>query len=466
MTRLFSALVLCSCLVGLTNLVFAEPSRSENDMSAPRPLSAEPGVKKPAQGDYEPDELAQQNHQAFLAFKAGKYDVAQQLMQNIVAGLDHENGSELSLSEALENLYLCCSFSSKTREANEALERAKAIRKAFHMSPPEPKFVEILPNASARQRATRKVEEVVEIAEGRDPLFPPDSLKDKSVEAWSSLMITAQHERDTGEQKKACLSFRKALAIAGTFPKPNDKVVSTMNMLASVYRNMDRPNAARILYLACMDLYEKMGKSETADFANLLDNAGQTLILLHEYAGAQKLLERAEGVFKKIQGPASADLAMTMCNLGEVYLRQKQDEKGEEKIASALDMMRKSLKPEDMRVLITADNLAEVYAKKGKLKEAEDLQKSIVATMEKVVGKGVHPDLCLALHKLAQTLYNEKKYSEAEPLLKRCIDMNRAIYGEKDPRTLQSISAYAVFLEKTGRKEEADRIMKQVTSPG
>jgi tetratricopeptide (TPR) repeat protein len=154
-----------------------------------------------------------------------------------------------------------------------------------------------------------------------------------------------------------------------------------------------------------------------------------------------------------------------MCNLGEVYLMKKENEKGEQMIADALSMFKKTLKPEDMRVLITADNLAEIYSKHGKLKEAEDLQRSIIITMEKVVGKGVHPDLVVALNNLAQTLYREKKYPEAETNLKRCIEMNKAIYGDKHPKTVHSISAYTTFLEKTGRKEEADKIIKQLTAP-
>lgn len=445
----------------------AESAKSDSDMSPPRPVvSGKDGAaKKNIPADFEPDSLCQLNHEALSAFKEHNYENAQHLMAKVVEGLEQEKVSDLSLCEALENLHLILLAESKAKESDEVLSRAREIRKKFHMPSSDPRMVEILPSAVVRKQGTEMVKETADIAEGRDPLFPADKLTDKTAEAWSALMIMAQHQRETGEQKKALVNFRKALAIANTFSKPNDKVVSSMNLLASVYRNLDRPYSARILYLECMNLHEKMGKVDSADYATLLDNAGQTFVVLHEYAEAQKMFERAEQIFKKTRGAESADLAMAMCNLGEVYLMLKEDEKGEQTIANALSIFRKTLPPEDMRVLITADNLAEVYTRHGKLKEAEGLQRSLITTMEKVVGKGVHPDLCLAVNNLAQTLYREKKYTEAQPLLKRCIDMNKAIYGDKHPKTLSSISAYVTFLKKTGQQEEADQLLKQVTAP-
>ena len=466
--RFNSAFSLLIYLASLSNPALAEPVRSDNDMSGPLPLSSarqSAPVKSDAAVDSVPDTLAGLNHDAITAYKEHKYSVAQELLNKVISGLEQEKGSDLTLCEALENLHLTLSAQEKTKESDEILARARSIRQKFHLSSPAQKPVEILPTASIRQQDTAKVKETVAIAEGQDPLYTPDKLRHKSLESWSGLMILAQQERDIGEYKKAALDFRKALAIAATLAAPGDKVISSMNSLAGTYRNQDRPRSARILYLACLNLHEKAGKPKDADYATLLDNAGQTCVLLHEYTEAEKMLERAAEIFKTASREPGADLAMTMCNLGEVYLALKKEDKGEQIIAEALAIFKKTLKPEDMRVLITAENLAEIYSRHGKQKEAEAVQKSVIATMEKVVGKGAHPDLCLALNNLAQTLCQEKKFAEAEPLLKRCIDMNKAIYGEKSPRTLHAIGAYARFLEKSGRKEEADNLLKPVTAP-
>lgn len=486
MRNVSASIVLCSYLTTMllsSASANAESAKSEGDLSPAATKVATPAAsssskssekgpgsatgKGEAANSYEPDTLAQLNHEAMKAFKEHKNDVAQHLMEKVVAGLEQEKESELSQAEALENLHLILAAASSTQEADETLAKAKAIRASLHLPPADPKVVDILPTHALRKQATEKAKEVKEIVEGHDPLFPADKFteKEKSAEYWSTLMMTAKHEREIGEHRKSIYNYRKALAIAYATPKATDKVVASMNMLASLYRMGDKPSTARILYLECIQLHEKMGKTEGADYATLLDNAGQTLVVLHEYSAAEKTLESAVQIFKKASGAENADTAMAMCNLGEVYLMLKQDEKGEATIADALAIFRRVLKPEDMRVLITADNLAEIYSKHGKLKEAEELQRSVIATMEKVVGKGVHPDLCLALNNLAQTLFKEKKYNEADPLLKRCIDMNKAIYGEKHPKTVLAMRSYATFLEKTGKTEQADKIMKDLTAP-
>jgi len=462
-TRFVSSLLLLASLSLPLSPAWAESAKVDANMSPPKAVPTE--SKKETHNDFEPDSLAQLNHEALSEFKEHKNDVAQHLLDKVVAGLEQEKNADLSLAEALENLHLVLAAQSKAKESDEALQHAREIRKKFHLPALSPKTVDILPTATVRQQSTEKAREIAEIAEGRDPLFPADKLTTKTLEAYLALMQSAQHEREIGENRKAIFNFRKALAIANTMPKPNDKVVAALNMLAGAYRLMDKPGTARIFYMECIALDEKMGKTETAEYATLLDNAGQTLVVLHEYNEAEKMLEQATQIFKKTKGVDSADLGMAMCNLGEVYLMLKQDQKGEQIIADALTLFRRSLSPEDMRVLITADNLAEVYGKHGKLKEAEELQRTIIATMEKVVGKGVHPDLVVALNNLAQTLFQEKKYTETDPLLKRCIEMNRAIYGDKHPKTIAAIRSYVTFLEKTGKKEEGDRILKQLTAP-
>jgi tetratricopeptide (TPR) repeat protein len=448
----------------------AQPAGSDSDISAPARLETnkENPSQKKSSSNSEPDALAAINHKAITAFEDHQLDVAQQLMEKVVSGLSTEQGSELSLCQALENLHLILDSASKTKEAEQVLSRAGALRKKFHMPLSTPELVEIPPTAPARKQRTDLVSLTAAIVEGRDPLFGTVALSDKSADEWSSLMITARHQQETGELKKAAQSLRRALAIAAVLPPAtgNDKFCASLTQLAGVYRSLERLDCALILYLACAERYEKAAKAETADYANILANAGQTLFLLHDYTYAETIFERAAGAFKKALGPENADMAMVMCNLGQVYLADKQDQKGEETISGALSILRKVLKPEDMRILITDDCLAQIYLKRGKLKEAEDLQKSIVATMEKVVGKGrANPDLCLSMNNLARTLYQEKKYTEAEPLLKTCIDMNKSLYGEKDSRFLQSINTYLVFLEKTGHKEEADRLLRQITAP-
>lgn len=456
--RLALALVFCAGSCSLLMPAFgAELSQTE------KPAGQATELKTAAESDYDPDSLAQLNHEAINAFRTEQFERAEKLMEQVVAGLDKEKHSELSLAEALTNLSIILKREGKeNKESQTAIARAKAIREKLHMPPIEHNLVDILPNANYRKQGTDMVKETSDILEGKDPLFPEGSIADKSAQAWSIVMLEAQQEKQKGDIKKEYMSLRKALAIAHAFPSPNDKIIASMNMLADAYRHMGRPYSARMLFLECLSLNEKLGKAESAEFATLLDHAAQTLLVLHEYDEAEKLLERAIQIYKKALGHENADLAMTMCTLGELYLQQKQDEKGEKLLTEALAMMKKTLKSDDLRILISEDCLATYYSRKGRLKEADALQTAVVSKMEKVYGKA-NANLALAMNNLAQTKYRQQKYSEAEPLLKQCIEMNRRLYGQKHPKTRHSIGAYASFLEKTGKKQEADELLKEIT---
>lgn len=447
----FLAATLLSCAIGLNCLgVFAE---GENPGTAAKPSAG---------SEFEPDKLAQQNHDAIKAFKEEKYDKAEELMEKVVDGLDQEK-SELSEAEALANFSIILRKAGKQKEADEKIAEARAIRIKYRMPPAEANLVDILPTPTVRRQGTEMVKETADIIEGKDAMFPPGSIKDLSQAAWSKAMAEANEHKKLKDLRAEFNSLRKALTIANTFPKPNDSVVATLNHLADVYRHMGRPYSARMLFLQCVAEHEKLGKADTADYATLLDHAAQTMLLLHENVEAEKLLEKAVQIYKKTLGEESADLAMAMCTLGELHLQLKQEQKGEKTLEDAIAMMKKTLKPDDLRILIAEDFLATYYSRSGKLKEAEALQTSVVAGMEKKYTKA-NPDFALALNNLAQTLYRQQKYNEADPLFKRCIQMNTDLYGARHPKTRHSIGAYATFLEKSGKKEEADKLFKQLTA--
>ncbi|MBX9690528.1 MAG: tetratricopeptide repeat protein [Candidatus Obscuribacterales bacterium] len=444
--------------------VFADSAKAENGAKAAEPAKKEASAE--AEAAHHPDALAEANHEAINAFEHKKYEQARQLFEKVTLGLAKEPDSELSMAEVQENLGLVFKEEGKSKESEEAFAKSKDIRRKLHLPTLEPRMQELLPSSLYRKHMTELAKEISAIIDGHDPLFPTVKPAERSDENWAKLMRLAQQQKQSGELKAAFMTLRKALSIANTYTKPNDKVVTTMNMLAGTYRHLGRLFPARALYYECISEAEKMGKSESAGFATLLDNCSQVLSESHEYPEAEKMAERALVIYKKALGPESPDLAMSMCNLGEICLREKQDARGEKLIADSLQMMRKTVKPDDMRLLVLEDNLAGVYVDHKKFKEAEDLQKSLLERMEKNLSGKAHLDLSIALNNLAQTYCRQQKFAEAAPLFKRCVEMNREIFGDKDPKTKHAIGVYAATLERLGEKEEAAKFLKELKDAG
>jgi hypothetical protein len=59
----------------------------------------------------------------------------------------------------------------------------------------------------------------------------------------------------------------------------------------------------------------------------------------------------------------------------------------------------------------------------------------------------------------------QERYSVAEPLLKRAINIRTKAYGRNHRRTIDALQLYVSLLKKTNRFEKADEIQKRISDP-
>lgn len=448
------SLISTALSVCIMTFVGCSPAFSEASKTA---SNVETSAKQ-NEAEFEPDALAIDNNKAIQSYKNKNYADAEATLKKVIEDLGREN-SDLSKSEVLANYSIVLKADGKEKESAESLAEAKAIRTHLHMPALASTLVDILPTATVRKQATERVREASEILEGKDSMFPAGSIKDLSAQGWNAAMAAAEQQRKANDLNGEMRSLRKAIMIANATKRPNPKIVASMNMLADLYRHMQRPYSARMLFLECVAEHEKLGLTDNTDYASLLDHTAQTMIVLHDEAEAERLLEKSVAIYKKHLGAGSADEAMTLCTLGELYTKQKETAKAEKTLSDAVAMMTKTMKESDPRLLIAEDMLANLYAKNNKLKEAELLQTSILQKSERTYKKPC-ADLIFAVHNLAHTLAKEGKFQEAEPLMKRAVDLNKELYGPNSVRTKAATKAYANTLEKLGKKEEADKLLK------
>ncbi len=437
------------CILTFTSCipVFSEAAKTDEGKSA---TSAQ------SKTEFEPDELAVENNQALQSYKNKNYNEAETSLKKVLDGLVREN-AELSKSEVLTNLSIIQKAAGKQKESDASIAEAKAIRAKLHMPPLNSNFVDILPTAAVRSQATERVKEAAEILDGKDSMFPAGSIKDMTAAGWNAAMAAAESHRKANDLTGEMHELRKAIMIANALKRPNAKAVASMNMLADLYRHMQRPYSARMLFLECVAEHEKLGMTDSTDYATLLDHAAQTMVMLHEESEAEKLLEKSIAIYKKHLSNGSADEAMALCTLGELYVKTKDLAKAETKLSEAVSMMKKTMKENDHRLLIADDMLANLYVKEGKLKEAEQLQRTILEKMERTFKKP-STDLILATTNLAHTLSKEEKYKDAEPLYKRSMELTREVFGPSSVRTKAATKAYANVLNKLGKTDEATKL--------
>jgi tetratricopeptide (TPR) repeat protein len=100
---------------------------------------------------------------------------------------------------------------------------------------------------------------------------------------------------------------------------------------------------------------------------------------------------------------------------------------------------------------------AEEYYSQEKYAEAEPLLKRALEIREKALGKD-HPDTATILNNLA-ALYNlQGDYAEAEPLYKRALDITEKALGKGHPNVANILDNYADLLRRMNSEDEAAKL--------
>jgi tetratricopeptide (TPR) repeat protein len=107
----------------------------------------------------------------------------------------------------------------------------------------------------------------------------------------------------------------------------------------------------------------------------------------------------------------------------------------------------------DARLALSLNNLAAVYHTQGKYTMAEPLYTRSLEIKTRVLGEE-HPDVALNVHNLAVLYSARRMYPVAEKHYKRAIELKTKIYGEDSPEMLPTLRYYAQLLKVLNRPVE------------
>ncbi len=111
----------------------------------------------------------------------------------------------------------------------------------------------------------------------------------------------------------------------------------------------------------------------------------------------------------------------------------------------------------DHRLYFSLGQLAEIYRIQSKYSEAEQVIKRTLEIDEKVFG-ATHPNRALNLNNLAANYRVRGKYQEAEALLKQALKILEDSLGEDHVLVGNILEHYAFLLKKMDRSDEAEKL--------
>jgi tetratricopeptide (TPR) repeat protein len=107
------------------------------------------------------------------------------------------------------------------------------------------------------------------------------------------------------------------------------------------------------------------------------------------------------------------------------------------------------------------DNIADCLYEEGKFNEAEVLYTELLRIKQENTGPN-HPSALYSMAQLAVTYWKQGRWNEAEKLGVQVLEMRKTVLGAEHPHTLTSMSNLALVYTDQGRWNEAEKLGVQV----
>ena len=111
-------------------------------------------------------------------------------------------------------------------------------------------------------------------------------------------------------------------------------------------------------------------------------------------------------------------------------------------------------------VAVASNNLAQLLQRTNRLGEAEPLMRRALEIDVTAFGKH-HPTVATDLNNLATLLQNTNRIEEAEPLMRRALEIDEAAFGKHHPTVAIDLNNLATLLRDTNRIGEAEPLMRR-----
>jgi tetratricopeptide (TPR) repeat protein len=163
---------------------------------------------------------------------------------------------------------------------------------------------------------------------------------------------------------------------------------------------------------------------------------------------------------------------------GNQAYEQRRYMEAELKFAAALRMAEKETHSDEFQTLDiekrneinsrlakSLNNMAALYHTQGKYSMAEELYKRCLEIKQTVYGEE-HMEVAISWHNLAVLYSARRKYDLAEPLYQKSLALKESLIGVDNPELLPQLNNYALLLKRMNKDEEARAIEERVQKLG
>lgn len=199
--------------------------------------------------------------------------------------------------------------------------------------------------------------------------------------------------------------------------------------------------------------------------AEVLRKAGDYLRGRAQYEQAERLYQRALGIFEQVWGPEHPETATSLNSLAILSYTQGKYGQAEALYQQALHIREQVFGSEHPEVATSLNGLAVLYRDQGKYEQAEPLYQRALHIREQSLGLE-HPKVFRPLTNLGVLYMTQGKYGQAETYFKRALHIGEKAFGPEHPDTASLRNNLATLYAEQGKYEQAEPLFQQTLHIG
>jgi tetratricopeptide (TPR) repeat protein len=261
-----------------------------------------------------------------------------------------------------------------------------------------------------------------------------------------------------GRMDAAQARYEKTLALATEkLGADHAGTITTLNQLATIYRDRGRLEDARKAYERALSSRETVTGKDHPDVAAALGNLGIVLVQEGKFDEADKAYDRALAINKAAYGDVHPEVANILNDIGSAASERGDKAKALDYYQQALAIREKVYGKDSVVLVDSLMNIGAVLSDSGKTAESRTYLERALALNE---AKGNRDGLEEAgiLNNLAIVAQAQNRLADARPLLERAQAIYEKVGGPESPNAIDTALNEAELLKGEKKYAEAEAI--------
>jgi tetratricopeptide (TPR) repeat protein/tRNA A-37 threonylcarbamoyl transferase component Bud32 len=280
--------------------------------------------------------------------------------------------------------------------------------------------------------------------------------------ARTQAVLGAKPDRDL---KVRTALDRAAKRIEGKFPSQPLVEASIRQTIGSTYLDLGSLTEAQRELERAVDVRRRLLGEQHKDTLESLNSLANVLQEQGRYPQAEALNTEILAIERRTLGDQHRDTLSGMNSLASVFRSEGKYDPAAALAGAALEMQRRLLGEKHPDTLSTTVNLARIKMEQGDYPQAETLLTDAMRLRKQVLGEE-HPDTLSSMDLLSLVYRSEGKYKQAEQLSEQTLGVRRRVLGPEHPATVDTMNSLGLLYRIDGNYKQAEELLSQALEIG